>query len=93
MSNPFVQAQQEGLCLRFPEQLGPRPQLTYHDAFSLLFQGAQRAQAVPFSWMYIDKPVGLYRQLPIRCQVLNLIYRCNRWLLVSALPPAKRPFS
>ncbi|KAI0917653.1 hypothetical protein AcW1_007198 [Taiwanofungus camphoratus] len=48
--------QQEGLCLRYPENLAAQPTLTHEMAVSMLLRATQLALHTPFSWGYIDKP-------------------------------------
>ncbi|KAJ7777366.1 hypothetical protein B0H16DRAFT_1505248 [Mycena metata] len=51
------QAQAEGLCLRFPDNLGiHREPLTVDNALSFLLRGTQSAMNVPFIWGFVDKP-------------------------------------
>ncbi|KAH9480580.1 SWI/SNF and RSC complexes subunit ssr4 [Psilocybe cubensis] len=56
MSASFQQAQQDGLCLRYPESLPSQRELTYDNAINLLVRAAHMATTVPFAWSYIDKP-------------------------------------
>ncbi|PPQ67974.1 hypothetical protein CVT25_000454 [Psilocybe cyanescens] len=56
MSSQFQQAQQDGLCLRYPENIPTQRELTYENAINLLIRGAGMATSVPFTWNYIDKP-------------------------------------
>ncbi|KAH9831353.1 uncharacterized protein C8Q71DRAFT_798968 [Rhodofomes roseus] len=51
-----VSSQHEGLCLRYPEPLGPHANVTYEVAVSMLLRAIQLAQHTPFVWGYIDKP-------------------------------------
>ncbi|KAI0747576.1 hypothetical protein C8Q74DRAFT_510852 [Fomes fomentarius] len=55
MSLP-AQAQAEGLCLRFPESLGPHAQISHDNAVTMLLRAIQLSQHTPFVWGYIDKP-------------------------------------
>ncbi|KAF5362598.1 hypothetical protein D9758_009585 [Tetrapyrgos nigripes] len=50
------QAQAEGLCLRFPNDLGFHPQITLDTAVNMLLRATVMAQQNPFSWGWIDKP-------------------------------------
>ncbi|KAJ7173646.1 hypothetical protein C8R46DRAFT_1083506 [Mycena filopes] len=51
------QAQAEGLCLRFPDNLGVhRDALSVENALSFLIRGTQSALSVPFVWGFVDKP-------------------------------------
>ncbi|KIM43265.1 hypothetical protein M413DRAFT_399631 [Hebeloma cylindrosporum] len=52
----FAQLQQEGLCLRFPENITPQREVSYEGAVNMLLRGAAMAPNVPFSWSFIDKP-------------------------------------
>lgn len=58
MSVQFNQAAQEGIYLRFPDNITPQRELTYEAAINMLLRGMAMAQTVPFSWAYIDKPMG-----------------------------------
>lgn len=49
---------QEGVCLRYPENLGIHPDLTVETAINMLLRGIQLAANTPFVWQYIDKPTG-----------------------------------
>lgn len=60
MSN-FQQAQQEGLCLRFPENLGLHREISYENAAAMLLRAVSMSQNVPFAWGFVDKPVGWLR--------------------------------
>lgn len=51
-------SQHEGLCLRYPEALGPQINVSYEAAVSMLMRAIQLAQHTPFVWGYIDKPQG-----------------------------------
>ncbi|TBU25121.1 hypothetical protein BD311DRAFT_809500 [Dichomitus squalens] len=51
------QAQTEGLCLKYPEPLGPHPQITHEAAVHMLQRAIQLSQHTPFAWGYIDKPL------------------------------------
>lgn len=60
MSSPLAQAQNEGLCLRYPESVGMHREITLEAAVNMLLRAAQVAQTVPFTWGYIDKPAGKF---------------------------------
>jgi hypothetical protein len=51
------QARAEGLCLRYPENLGLHQVVTYEMAVSMLVKATTLSQQVPFAWGWIDKPV------------------------------------
>ena len=55
------QAQAEGLCLKYPEPLGPHPQITQEAAVHMLQRAIQLSQHTPFAWGYIDKPLGTWK--------------------------------
>ncbi len=57
MALQFNQAAQEGIYLRFPDNITPQRELSYENAISMLLRGAVMAQNVPFTWAYIDKPM------------------------------------
>lgn len=44
--------------MRFPEDVGIHPQISYEQALGLLTQAVEMAHRVPFIWSYIDKPPG-----------------------------------
>ncbi|KAJ3526333.1 hypothetical protein NMY22_g10209 [Coprinellus aureogranulatus] len=52
------QAQQEGLCLNFPEPLGVHREVSLDTAVNTLVRAPATANNVPFQWRYIDKPNG-----------------------------------
>ncbi|THU94724.1 hypothetical protein K435DRAFT_756426 [Dendrothele bispora CBS 962.96] len=56
MSTPLLQAQAEGLCLRFPNDLPPHPQISLETAVNMLARATNMAQQTPFSWGWIDRP-------------------------------------
>ncbi|KAF9485907.1 hypothetical protein BDN70DRAFT_870852 [Pholiota conissans] len=57
MSVQFNQAAQEGIYLRFPDNIAPQRELNYDLAINLLTRGMAMAQSIPFTWSYIDKPM------------------------------------
>lgn len=61
MSSAFQQAQAEGLCLRYPENLGLHREVSYESAVSMLLRAVSMAQTVPFGWGFVDKPAGKSR--------------------------------
>ena len=87
----FAQLQQEGLCLRFPENITPQREVTYESAVNMLLRGAAMAPNVPFSWSFVDKPSG--PSLISNCQLVTgfyfLIYICilDGTLLLLFLSP------
>ncbi|RDB14897.1 SWI/SNF and RSC complexes subunit ssr4 [Hypsizygus marmoreus] len=52
----FQQAQAEGLCLRYPENLGLHREISYGAAVDMLLRAVSMAQTVPFGWGFVDKP-------------------------------------
>lgn len=52
------QARAEGLCLRYPENLGLHLSITYDMAVTMLMKATVLSQQVPFSWGWIDQPSG-----------------------------------
>ncbi len=58
MSTPLAQAQNEGLCLRYPDNAAMHREVTLEAAVNMLMRAAHIAQTVPFTWGYIDKPGG-----------------------------------
>ena len=61
MSTTFQQAQAEGLCLRFPENLGLHREISYETAVNMLLRATAMAQTVAFGWGFVDKPPGKSR--------------------------------
>jgi hypothetical protein len=55
----FQQTQAEGLCLRYPENLGLHQNVNYDNAVQMLLRAIQLSQSVPYTWGFIDKPAGL----------------------------------
>jgi hypothetical protein len=51
--------QPEGLCLRYPENLGLQREVTYEMATNMLLRATSMAQTVPFTWGYLDKMQGV----------------------------------
>ncbi|TFK74744.1 hypothetical protein BDN72DRAFT_868414 [Pluteus cervinus] len=51
------QGQNDGLCLRYPDNLGLHREISYETAVSMLLRGVQLSQAVPYVWGYVDKPL------------------------------------
>jgi len=60
MSSTFLQAQAEGLCLRYPEKIPPQREITYESAVNMLLRAISMAQNIPFTWGFVDKPLGPY---------------------------------
>jgi hypothetical protein len=52
------QAQLEGLCLRFPDNLGIHATVTYEQAMNMLLRAIPLSNQLPYQWSYIDKPSG-----------------------------------
>lgn len=52
------QAQQEGLTLHYPENLGKHDTVPMETAVNMLLRAVGMAQNLPFHWRYIDKPPG-----------------------------------
>ena len=50
------QLRHEGLCLRYPDNLGQHANITYEMAVSMLLKAAVAAQTMPFQWGWIDRP-------------------------------------
>ena len=50
--------QPDAPCLRFPENIGLHPNVTVEAAVNMLARAAQLSLNVPYSWTFIDKPVG-----------------------------------
>lgn len=58
MSSSFQQAQSEGLCLRYPDNLGLHREVTYDMAVNMLLRAISMSQNVPYTWGFVDKPLG-----------------------------------
>lgn len=54
----FQQPLPDPPCLRFPENLGLHPNVTVEAAANMLARAAQLSLTIPYSWTFIDKPVG-----------------------------------
>jgi len=54
----FQQAHPDLPCLRFPENLGLHGNVTIETAANMLLRALPLSQSVPYSWTFIDKPVG-----------------------------------
>lgn len=52
----FEQARLEGLCLRYPENLGIHASITYENAVTMLMKALAVSPQVPYTWGWIDKP-------------------------------------
>ena len=55
----FQQPLPDSPCLRFPENLGLHPNVTIEAAANMLARAAQLSLTIPYSWTFIDKPVGM----------------------------------
>ncbi|KAG6850215.1 hypothetical protein H0H93_016394 [Arthromyces matolae] len=55
-SSHCTQAQAEGLCLRYPENLGLHRDVNPEAAVNMLMRATSMAASVPFAWGFIDKP-------------------------------------
>ncbi|KIP02984.1 hypothetical protein PHLGIDRAFT_37652 [Phlebiopsis gigantea 11061_1 CR5-6] len=51
-----MQGGNDGMCLRYPENLGVHNSVTHEVAASMLLRATQLAQSTPFHWGYIDRP-------------------------------------
>jgi hypothetical protein len=54
------QSQTEGVCLRYPEDLGTQPSIPQEMALSMLLRATQLSTQTPFQWSYIDRPSGMF---------------------------------
>ncbi|KAI0345581.1 hypothetical protein BDW22DRAFT_1324421 [Trametopsis cervina] len=48
--------QSEGLCLRYPEDLGLQSNISHEMAVSMLMRATHSSATTPFQWSYIDRP-------------------------------------
>ena len=86
MSVQFNQAAQEGIYLRFPDNIAPQREINYDFAINLLIRGMAMAQSIPFTWSYIDKPMGASSASSACAQSSQYPHR---WLGIPSLPPRK----
>ncbi|KNZ73233.1 SWI/SNF and RSC complexes subunit ssr4 [Termitomyces sp. J132] len=56
MTSNFQQAQAEGLCLRYPENLPLHREINYETAVNMLLRATAMSTSVPFAWGFVDKP-------------------------------------
>ncbi|SJL07776.1 uncharacterized protein ARMOST_11126 [Armillaria ostoyae] len=56
MASQLQLAQAEGLCLRYPENLGLHREVSFESAVNMLLRAIQMATTMPFTWGFIDKP-------------------------------------
>ncbi|GJJ15382.1 hypothetical protein Clacol_009658 [Clathrus columnatus] len=49
------------LFLRYPENVGIQPQISFDQAVNLLIQAVDFSQRVPFAWTFVDKPPAYAR--------------------------------
>ncbi|KAI0698158.1 hypothetical protein BC835DRAFT_1269341 [Cytidiella melzeri] len=49
-------SQAEGVCLRYPEDLGTQPNISQEMALTMLLRATQLSAQTPFQWSYIDRP-------------------------------------
>jgi hypothetical protein len=84
--------QAEGLCLRFPENLPPHPNLTHEVAVQMLGRAVSLATQIAFQPSYIDKPPGAASLSfpPLRAPISDTRYR---WPNFSPLYPRWRQLS
>jgi len=61
MAMSYQQAQAEGLVLRHPENLGLHREVTLDMAVQMLLRAPGMSQNVPYSWTYIDRPMGKFK--------------------------------
>ena len=54
----FRQPQNEGVCLRFPDDFPPHPTFSHEVAAQMLLRAIQLSMQVAFTWQFIDKPTG-----------------------------------
>src|SRR5262245_66582994 len=52
------QAQAEGLCLLYPDNLGLHQTLSYETVVNMLHRAVRLSQQMPYSWGYIYKPAS-----------------------------------
>lgn len=56
--------QTDGLCLKYPSDLGLHPSVNLEMALTMLNRALQLSNTTPFHWGYIDKPKGPPLVLP-----------------------------
>ena len=49
----------EGLCLKFPNELGIHREITLEQAVLMLGRATTMAATMPFQWGFIDQPKGM----------------------------------
>jgi hypothetical protein len=59
----FEQARADGLCLRYPENLGSQASINYELAVTMLMKALQVSQQVPYTWSWIDRPSGTLNRI------------------------------
>ena len=80
-------------CLRFPENIGLHANVTIEAAANMLARAAQLSLTVPYSWAFIDKPVGTStrdRTRKMCADVLGLISE-GQVVLIFLPNPAQFP--
>ncbi|KAG8214832.1 NADP-dependent oxidoreductase domain-containing protein [Butyriboletus roseoflavus] len=80
-------------CLRFPENIGLHANVTIEAAANMLARAAQLSLTVPYSWTFIDKPVGTPardRTRTMRADVLTSITE-GQVVLIFLPNPAQPP--
>ncbi|KAG6879230.1 hypothetical protein C0992_004291 [Termitomyces sp. T32_za158] len=92
MTSNFQQAQAEGLCLRYPENIPPHRDINYETAVNMLLRATAMSTNVPFAWGFVDKPPGKSRFSRVCDAFLGyLIDSPEGQVLLLFLPP-QSPF-
>lgn len=88
--NMAVNSRRPEYFLKFPQELGVHPQVTYEQAANLLLRAVQIAATTPFQVCYIDKPRGAWLHA-CRFSLHWLTRQARRRKLVRCLLTADLP--
>ena len=65
--------QAEGVCLKYPEDLGIQLNFSQDLACQMLLRATGLSTQVPFQWTYIDRPAGMFLYAMIGLNVLRAL--------------------
>lgn len=81
----------EGLCLKFPNELGIHREITLEQAVLMLGRATTMAATMPFQWGFIDQPKGMpFIHLDLE-MVSDLTATTQRARSTSYSSPARHP--
>ncbi len=81
--------QADGICLRFPENLGAHQSLPNEKAANMLLRAISFAQTTPFQWGYIDRPSGEFKYVFVRVEGYYMLNEtCRRPVIPYFCSPA-----